>query len=876
MNILQALKSFFGFTGFRPGQEEIISSIKNGENVVAILPTGAGKSLCYQIPALMSERFSIIISPLIALMKDQVDSLNKENKSAAFINSTMDYGEAERVLQYISFGQIKLLYVAPERLASLAFADKIKNLQPEYLFVDEAHCISEWGHNFRPSYLKIKEFIDYTGIKKISCFTATATPEVVQDIINQLGLKKPKVFVKGFERENLILNVQVTKRKKEKCVELIRNFKTPAIIYTASRKKAEEISEYLNMQKINCAYYHAGLHPEIRKKVQDDFISDKLPVIAATNAFGMGIDKKDIRLIIHFNTPGSVENYYQEIGRAGRDGKESFAFLLHEENDINIQNFFLSMSYPDKMLIQSVYQSICDYSKIAVGSLPETEIPINREHIVAYTGKPVTSGLLHSALKYLENGGYLKIISDYENKSWFKFLMDKNKLRSFIKSTSNDAIKALLLYFLREYGEKTYSGKVFINFKKIYEDVGLTFEQTEDVLNTADNLSIITYYKPEARENVKLVIPRVAIDDLILDYKKINERYLFHQQKINTMSDFVYSEECRFKFILRYFGEKADNFECGKCDVCRKEELIPHSLSEYLREIILRTLNISGGLTEPKLINILRGTSLSNDKAFGQLFGTCSNYSKDDLKDVIGEMISGGFIKRNPVNSKELLADVKGLELLKQTEDDYKEEIVDYEQDLEVFNLLREIRSKAAKRYIQSGYIICPDEILREIARLKPKNREEMFSVKGMNERMFNKIGFDFLEAIITYTASSKKTTGSVEKPDLPSNIKETFALLLKGYSLEAISSLRKLSEAVISMQIETILEYKPETEVKTLFSEGLYDKIMAEINSSGFTDLKELKSRFPENVSYSLLRVAAAKYRYSSISYSFDFQDKQ
>ncbi|MCH7774136.1 MAG: ATP-dependent DNA helicase RecQ, partial [Bacteroidetes bacterium] len=362
----------------------------------AVLPTGAGKSLCYQLPALISENFSIVISPLIALMKDQVDNLNRENEVAAFINSTMDFIETEEVLQKISYGKIKLLYVAPERLDSKKFADRIVSLNPNFLFVDEAHCISEWGHNFRPSFAKISEFINYCSIKNVSAFTATATPEVVKDIGTQLNFNNPKIFVKGFERENLHLNVHLNVNKNRKCQELLSVIDGSAIIYTSSRKKAEEAAEFLKLKGFNCGYYHAGLNAIERRRVQEDFINDELRVICATNAFGMGIDKKDIRLIIHYNIPGSIENYYQEIGRAGRDNKDSHIHLLYVDNDINIQNYFISNSHPTKELIQNIYNAINDFNLIEIGNHPKHELIIDPDYISNYTGMPISRGLLHS------------------------------------------------------------------------------------------------------------------------------------------------------------------------------------------------------------------------------------------------------------------------------------------------------------------------------------------------------------------------------------------------------------------------------------------------------------------------------------------------
>ncbi len=880
---IQALEKYFGHKNFRIGQKEIIDAILQGDNVLAVLPTGAGKSICYQIPSLISEHFSIVISPLIALMKDQVDSLNSSagngGTSAAFINSTMNFYETEDVLQNISYGKIKLLYVAPERLENITFAERIKKLNPSFLFVDEAHCISEWGHNFRPSYRKILDFIKFIGIKNIAAFTATATPEVIKDITIQLNLSSPKVFIKGFERNNLHLNLIITRKKKDKCLELISRFKTPAIIYTSSRKNAEEVSEFLTFKRISCSYYHAGLAHEERKKIQEDFLNDNIPIIAATNAFGMGIDKKDIRLVIHYNIPGSIENYYQEIGRAGRDGRDSFIYLLYDDSDINIHNYFLSNSHPDKRIIHSVYNAICDYNKIAEGIQPGSEIILNPEYISAYTKKNINKSLFHSTLKILENSGYLRMASEFDIKSSFQFIVDKNKLKEFVKNSSNKNLKEVILLLLRIYGSSIFTGEVQLYLSGLASQAGMQEFDIDEALTILDNLGFGKYSKPVSRNSVFLTSPRTNADRLNIDYKRINESYLNQQKKIDSMIDYVFTRDCRFKYILKYFGENVDNYSCGKCDNCLSEENYSSESIEYIKEIMLRTLHKAGSVSESILIGILKGSA--NPDKYNNLdtYGICSNFQKNDLKTVLHVILSQNFIKRKFSDSKKFELDEAGLDYLKKIKiiEINETTIADYENDIELFNSLKEIRKSASKKFMQTGYLICPDEVIREIINKKPSDEYELLAIKGFNQRMFNKIGKEFLEVIENFNKDSSvknEPQSKMENKEVPPNIKETYLLLKKGYPLKSIASLRNLSEAVISMQIETIIEYEPQININNLFSEENISKINIEIEK-GFSDLKDLKKRLPQEISYPLIRIAVAKHKFTSFGQSLNYSSE-
>ena len=867
MNVAQIiLKEYFNYDSFRAGQKEIIDSILSSKSVIAILPTGAGKSICYQIPALLSDNFSIIISPLIALMKDQVDSLNKKKEIASFINSTMSFQESEEVLNKIAYGKVKLLYLAPEKLESLKFADRIKELKPTYLFVDEAHCISEWGHNFRPSYLKIKEFIDYASIKKIAAFTATATPEVVKDIKEQLQLKEPKIFVRGFERENLHLNVVVTKNKKKKCIELLRKINGPAIIYTSSRKKSEEVAEYLTINGFPCSYYHAGLPSAERRRIQEEFINGEREIIAATNAFGMGIDKKNIRLVIHYNIPGSIENYYQEIGRAGRDDEKSFCFLLYDENDLRTQNYFISTSHPNKELIKNIYKAVCDYNRIAVGSMPEKELIVEQEYIAHYTQTKLNKGLLYTSLKYLENAGYLARVSEYDKKDTVQVIVSKEKLKQFVTSTSNQELKNTLLLLLREFGGRVFHSPVKIFMRNLSYTIAIPEYELMDMFIVLDNLGIISFNRSVPKETIKLTTARVADDRLVLNYKFINESYLNSRRKLDKIVEYVFTQDCRFKHILNYFGENLERYKCSKCDNCVTTNKISDSTFEYVSDAIKNTLiELNQEVSEKSLIQILKGEQTKESLKKFDYFGACRNFSSTEIKIVIQQLVSKREVSKS-IGSENYISINQNLRKevkfkKNSLEKDFKD---NYDTDLYLFNLLQEVRKKAAERFIQSAYLICPDNILRDIVRKKPVSKNDILSINGFNNRMLNKVGNEFIEIIRNYLNDQQNKRPDEKRPSLPQNIIQTQKLIQKKYTLKEIAETLKLSEAVVSMQIETIIEYNPFTDINHLYSIENYKQIMTEVKK-GYENLKELKERLPSKITYPQIRIAVAKYRFSS-----------
>lgn len=562
---LTILKKYWNHTQFRALQQEIIDSVLAENDTLALLPTGGGKSICFQVPALQREGLCIVISPLIALMKDQVENLKSKGIHAVAVHSAMSRYEIDLHLNNCIHGDVKFLYLSPERLHTEIFVARVKQMNVALIAVDEAHCISQWGYDFRPAYLEIVKLRELLPDVPMIALTASATPQVKDDIIEKLAFKKShQIFQRTFARDNLSFVVRKTEKKDSKLMEVLQKVKGPVIIYARSRKGTQELASVLEKKGISATYYHAGLTFDQRTANQEEWIKNKKRVMVATNAFGMGIDKPDVRIVAHLDLPENLESYYQEAGRAGRDGQRAYAVIIYHDSDVSTLETKVMQAHPAIAVLKKVYQCLANYYQLAVGSSEGESYDFELHEFSERYSLQLTE--VYTALRKLEEEGLIEFNESFYSPSVVMITLEKGRLYEF--QVANERFDPLIKMLLRLYGGPLHSDFIKISEPYLAKALKLKTNELVTMLNHLNELKVIAYKPTKDKPQITFVLPRQDADKLPLDVKRLEDRKVLAVSKMKAMANFVTTtHRCRMQLIQEYFGEETFQ-ECGKCDVC--------------------------------------------------------------------------------------------------------------------------------------------------------------------------------------------------------------------------------------------------------------------------------------------------------------------
>lgn len=587
---LHILQHYWKHNSFRPLQEEIIGAVLDDKDTLALLPTGGGKSICFQVPALLKDGLCIVVSPLIALMQDQVENLLQKEIPAVALHSGLTYYEVRRILQEATHGDYKFLYLSPERLETAVFKEYLPALDISLIVVDEAHCVSQWGYDFRPPYLRIAKLREEIPDVPLVALSASATPVVQEDILKQLKMKEAAVFRQSFERANLSYSCFEVDSKVNKLEEILSNVPGSSIVYCSSRRQTKDLAYLLQLKNISADYYHAGLAQEIRKQKQQAWIDNTTRVMVCTNAFGMGIDKPDVRSVIHFDIPDCIENYYQEAGRAGRDGKKSFAVLLYQQENLDALKTLPDKRFPPIPDIKKVYQALADYLQVPVGVGEGQYYDFNLKEFVQ--NFKLDTLLVINTLKMLESEGHISFAETIFLPSQVAFITDKETLHSF--QDAHPEMAELIRCLLRSY-EGIIDNRVSVYEKQLARINRLSIEEVIQQLQQLQSFGIIEYLPQKDTPQIHFLLNRAPAQYLQVDQDAWFERKKIFTERVNSMASYINLEEdCRSRFIARYFGE-ATAKDCGVCDHClaRKRKAVTPEEFKEIETTILSSASVS-------------------------------------------------------------------------------------------------------------------------------------------------------------------------------------------------------------------------------------------------------------------------------------------
>ncbi len=871
-----ALQRHFGYPGFRPGQDQIVQSILSGVDTLAIMPTGGGKSICYQIPAILRDGLTIVVSPLISLMQDQVAALDRVRIPATFINSVIDHRELVARLEKARSGWYKLMYVAPERFESPTFIQRIKGVRISMLAVDEAHCISEWGHDFRPSYQKLKDAIKELGHPQVVALTATATPDVRRDIQTQLALENPSIIVRGFDRPNLSFRVMQGVNKRDEIFRICSSGDC-GIVYAGTRNNVEELAMLLRQHGIPAEPYHAGLESQQRAQVQERFMRGDSRIIVATTAFGMGIDKSNVRFVIHHDMPGTLEQYYQEAGRAGRDGEESTCTLLYHPKDRGLPEFFIRNTFPDKAVIQRVYAELHRLAGTQLGQSYHGLLAMTASALADSIGS-VSESAVRGALDVLERDGHVRRINESWSESTAQFLLDHDTMRMWLLETASAVQQPVAIGLLRHAGAEAFFEPTAVFLDELASTLEIPVSDLLPILNELHSMRIVDFVPGRKGSGIALLGQRVPAPDLPIDYSAIERRMRHQLEKLHAMERYITDSACRRNMILQYFQETDISGVCGKCDVCTstvismEEKPLRHAIEEGRHHILHCVAESGGRFGRLTVADILRGGKtrrITEYRLFkAASYGRLGHFDKQVILEAIDTLIGMGWLAKTDGVRPSLYITEAGRGVLGYNvvpmDIPTPEEAAGIEvRDLPLYEALRTARRRIAGRLNVPSHLLVPDRVLRTMANTPPKSREDCLAIDGMGPITFQKCGRELLSAIEDHLHERKVTmamkTDIAALKDLSPAIRATWDCAVRGGALAGIAAQRKLTDGTVSNHIAELLLRGIQLPIDSIIPPEHQKEIRGAVVNLRDTNLKRIKGVVDTAITYAEIRVVLA-----------------
>lgn len=856
----QYLRQYFGYDAFRPGQEDIIRAVLGGTDVVGVLPTGGGKSVCYQIPALIFPHLTLVVSPLIALMRDQTERLRQHGIAAAAIHGGMSAGDVNNALHEAHAGRMRLLYVAPERLESTTFRRQLRTIPLSLLAVDEAHCISEWGHDFRPSYQAIASLFDDRARVPILALTATATPDVRADIKTSLRLNQPVEIVRGFDRPNLTFQVERTAAKAEALTQMLKPHPTAsAIVYCGSRRRVETLADDLRRRGVAAEAYHAGLQSRIRSEVQDRFVSGATPVLVATNAFGMGIDKADVRRVIHADLTLTLEAYYQEAGRAGRDGAPATCTMLYQPEDRRLMEFYIASTYPERSQIADVYAYVCDRAGVPLGGIASAPVLADAASIASTIHLPVAT--VQGVLTVLERAGVMMRATAHGN-TRIQLRTHGDRIADLAAHAPVER-RAVMDALARVCAGRDIGAEIDISPFELMKRTAITPREFSETMRSLHVARLLRHVHPHEDGGIVLASERVDPEHLPIEWDALHTRRSHAIQKLEVVVRYAETRQCKRNFILSYFGDATSQGVCGRCTSCTgtgAQRKLTDRQTSALHALIRTAWQVQGRFGRHVLVDIALG-SLSERVTQHRLdrcttWGALRERTRHELLEALDIALDMGLLVKTADLYPTIGVTEEGMRVAAPLPAPLRPATASAQTSAPALDALLAWRERVAARDdVPETTLVHRDELER-IAMDNPQRVDALQPGRHGSGLFLARYGSELVQCLADAQQVASRAIPKVRCDDEAVLVA---GLVRPGYSLHDVARSARKTPPAAAHALQRAIESGLSVERMDLVDERLYGDVYEYLRHHRYAKLRHVREHVGEDVDLAVLRLAMA-----------------